>query len=381
MSWHIPVFATLVLVTPAVVIYAIKKNKILDQIGAVILCYIAGAIFGNAGVTSTDTKVLQEMTTNVSVALALPLLLFSMDIPTAFKNAGKAFLAMFLAAVAITAVAVLTFFLIKNHTEYGRYLASMAVAVYTGGTPNLAAVKAALQIPQEVYIKFHTYDALVGLFYMLFVFSLAQKFFSLLLKRDAPTDSTAAETQDSVGIENYSSLLKITAWPKLLIPLLLAFFIVGFGALLGEWVQKGGSTAVTMLTITTLGIAGSFIKPLRQIREAFSLGMYIILIFCVAVASLTDIKKLVNIDFIIMLFLVVAVFGSMAFHALLCRIFKIDTDTFIVVSVSAICSPPFVPPAASAIKRTDLIPIGLTTGLIGYGIGNYLGIGLYYLLG
>jgi uncharacterized membrane protein len=87
-------------------------------------------------------------------------------------------------------------------------------------------------------------------------------------------------------------------------------------------------------------------------------------------------KALVNIDVAIMLFIVFSIFGSMALHALLCAPFKIDTDTFIIVSASAICSPPLVPVVADGLKNREVLLSGLTTGIIGYAIGNYLGISI-----
>jgi len=54
-------------------------------------------------------------------------------------------------------------------------------------------------------------------------------------------------------------------------------------------------------------------------------------------------------------------------------------DTFIITSVSAVCSPPFVPGVAAALKNKAIIISGLTTGIVGYAIGNYLGIFFAYL--
>ena len=79
-------------------------------------------------------------------------------------------------------------------------------------------------------------------------------------------------------------------------------------------------------------------------------------------------------------FVLFCIFGSLLLHALLCRIFKIDTDTMIITSTSAICSPPFVPVVANALKNKEIILSGLYTGIIGYAIGNYLGISFSYFL-
>jgi uncharacterized membrane protein len=50
-------------------------------------------------------------------------------------------------------------------------------------------------------------------------------------------------------------------------------------------------------------------------------------------------------------------------------------------STAAICSPPFVGVTAMAIKRPSLIAPGITAGLMGYALGNYLGILVFKLFG
>jgi uncharacterized membrane protein len=61
-------------------------------------------------------------------------------------------------------------------------------------------------------------------------------------------------------------------------------------------------------------------------------------------------------------------------HALLAKIFKVDADTLIITSTALICSPAFVPMMAGSLNNRSIILGGLTVGIIGYAIGNYLGI-------
>lgn len=60
--------------------------------------------------------------------------------------------------------------------------------------------------------------------------------------------------------------------------------------------------------------------------------------------------------------------------------FKIDADTLIVASTALICSPPFVPVMAGVLKNKQIIVTGLTIGIIGYALGNYLGVSIAFLL-
>ena len=75
-----------------------------------------------------------------------------------------------------------------------------------------------------------------------------------------------------------------------------------------------------------------------------------------------------------------AVAGSLGLHACLCKLARVDADTFMATSVAAVCSPPFVPMLARVLNNPATLFSGMTTGIIGYALGNYLGISLGLLL-
>jgi uncharacterized membrane protein len=74
------------------------------------------------------------------------------------------------------------------------------------------------------------------------------------------------------------------------------------------------------------------------------------------------------------------IYGSVALHLFFCWLFRVDVDTAIISSGAAIMSPPLLGPVADAIGNRQVLISGLTTGIIGYAIGTYLGIGLAHLL-
>ena len=57
---------------------------------------------------------------------------------------------------------------------------------------------------------------------------------------------------------------------------------------------------------------------------------------------------------------------------------KIDADTVIISGSALICSPPFVPVIAGALRNREVILTGLAVGIAGYAVGNYLGIIIAY---
>jgi uncharacterized membrane protein len=141
-----------------------------------------------------------------------------------------------------------------------------------------------------------------------------------------------------------------------------------------------GGSALVIVTLTTLGILLSLIPRVQGMRLAYKAGMYLIYVFCFAVASMASFDKLMNLDASAVIFLIGTVVGSLSLHALLCKLARIDSDTFMVTSMAAICSPPFVPLMARALGNRSTILSGMTTGIIGYALGNYLGISLGLLL-
>jgi uncharacterized membrane protein len=137
---------------------------------------------------------------------------------------------------------------------------------------------------------------------------------------------------------------------------------------------QGAFMVVFILMLTTLGIGCSFIRPIHNLKHSYDLGMYFIYIFCIVVASMADLTSLDLVGGLhLMGYLLFAVFGSLTIQAILARIFKIDADTMIIASVTFINSPPFVPMMVAAMKNKSVLVTGLTLGIIGYAVGNYLG--------
>ena len=138
---------------------------------------------------------------------------------------------------------------------------------------------------------------------------------------------------------------------------------------------------VLILCLTTLGIAASFWKPLKRRKHGYDIGMYFIYVFSVVVASMADLRNLDAGGSLRLLgWLSFVIFGSLLLEILLAKLLKIDADTMTVSSVAYICSPPFVPMMAAAMKNRSVLAGGLAVGVVGYAAGNYLGFLMAQLL-
>lgn len=385
-------FAYLVvfLVTPAIVLWMVAHWRIARWFGTVILCYGAGLWLSVLGLVPETVFTLQRQLADLCVALALPLLLFSLDIRQWGAGAGKALLSMFLACASVVTLASTLFFVFREMgVESASHFAAMSIGVHTGGTPNLAAIQSGLGIPHSEYLVFHSLDTLVGTGYLLAMLTFGIPLFRLLLHHTVPPgqgDSKGGESHDdSLFDDDYTSFRAKGAAIEIAKPMALAVMVVllakAFSLIASQWMGSEASSAVMIVAITSMGIGLSLLPGIQALRFAYKIGMYLIYVFCFVVASIASMEQLIAVDWRVAAFLFCALFGSVALHCFLCRLLKIDADTFVITSVAAICSPPLVPMVARALGNPTMILAGMTAGILGYAVGNYLGISLGLLLG
>jgi uncharacterized membrane protein len=275
------------------------------------------------------------------------------------------------------------YFLFGVHLPSAANTAGLMVGVYTGGTPNLASIRTALGIEAETYLLVHTYDIAIGAAFFLVIISVAHRLLRLVLP-SFPREGYKRVSQtirDAEGIDNYGGMLTRKYGGPLLIALGLSVLIFAIGGLLSLVVPEGMQMAVVILAITSFGILFSMVPRIHNIEKTFQLGMYFIVVFCMAVAAMADLGQLFTLDNLNLLFYVLWVyFGSLLLHVLMSAIFRLDADTVLITITALLYSPPFVPVIAGAIKNRDIILSGVTVGIIGYAIGNYLGILLALML-
>jgi uncharacterized membrane protein len=378
-------YTVLFLVIPAALIWLTHHQGWASRIGIIALCYIAGLLCGNMGLVPVAVLPVQQAFVDVSVVMALPLLLFTLDIRQWSQVAGKAMLSMIFATASVVTLAASLFFVFRGQgVESASHFAAMSVGVYTGGTPNLAAIKAGLDIPHSDYIVFHSLDTLAGAVYLLFMLSLGIPLFRKLLGRPLPLADKGPDEAHPFESDDYTELLAPKARIQIIKALALAMLVValalGLAELLAAVFSVARSSATVIVALTTGGILLSLIPQVRNLYLSYKLGMYLIYVFSFVVASMASLDTLAQVDLTVVVFLLGTILGSLLLHALLCKFARIDSDTFMVTSVAAICSPPFVPMIARALGNPGTMLSGMTTGIIGYALGNYLGISLALFL-
>jgi len=367
---------------PAFIVWITLKNKTLDKIGAVVISYIIGLIIGNLGLIPEQYLGFQETVSEVVIAIAIPLILFSSELKKWFKLIKTTIISLILGLVSVVIVVYVGYFFFNGKIDEIWKMSGMLVGVYSGGTPNLAALKSALDISQETYIITHTSDLVISGIFLLFILSIGQRTFELILpKFSVKEKSNLATFENKINdFNDFSNFLSKQNLLHSFLGVLLAAAIVGFASLLGSGFNEL-ATVVTILTITTLGIAASSIKKIRTLKKTFPNGMYLIYVFSLIIASSADFRAFFQMESLhIFLYALFVVLGSLILHTLLSKIFKVDADTLIITTIALVYSVPFIPVVAGALKNKYIIISGIVVALIGYAIGNYLGIFVAYSL-
>ena len=373
---------------PVLVIYLCQRFPLLDKISAVMLCYAAGIIAGNLGfmtggrvnIVPQGFSGVQEYFFVITIALALPLIFFSIDIRKWFSVAGKTVFSFALETVAVVIAAATGYLIFKDMVGAETWkVAGMLIGVYTGGTVNLGAIGTALNTDKTVLAATQIADIVVSLAYLVLVLTLLQR----ILLKFLPAFKYAGAAASEEEVQDYNSYSGFFNRAHLLplagaLGLSMAILAVGVG--LTFIFPKDTALVVAVLAVSTLGIAFSFIPRIRKIPMTYQFGQYFILIFCLVVSSMSDLSRLFGTELPLLGMVCWAVFVSLGIHIFLAWIFKIDADTVIITSVAGIYSPPFVPLVARVLKNKDIVVSGVLTGIIGWVIGTYLGIAVAYIL-
>jgi uncharacterized membrane protein len=340
----------------------------------IVLCYAAGILLSI--INKERVNLFFNVATWISqfsILVAIPLLLYgssSIKRLSGYKRLGLSFFFASLSS-AISCFTVAWWFQ-NDHTSFAQ-IGAMLTGLYIGGTPNMQAIGFALKGDPKLTVQLTAADALIGGSYLVLLTSIVPVLTSYVLPRFKETvandDPISISTPIKMERRDYFILLFFTlGWLSVLLGLLYTF-------------KQIDNTAIILFFITGISIILSFLKFIdKRSASSFKLGEYLLLVFALSLSiqgKWSDITRGSNLLFIIT---AASMYGSIGIHLILSKLFRIDRDTFLISSTAAIYGPPFVTQIASVIKNKYLLMPGILAGLLGYAIGNYVGLAVYYLL-
>jgi uncharacterized membrane protein len=168
--------------------YARDRIRGFGFVNPLIAAYIIGIVLGNTLLRGERFLPLLDTIATAGVLVSIPLMLFNLNLRTVGKTAGKALLGITLAGVSILVTVVIAWGLFGSKIPG---VAGLLVAVYTGGTPNLAAIRTATGIDNDLYLAVHAGDVFIGAIYVFFMITVARRLLGKFLKAPVPDAESA----------------------------------------------------------------------------------------------------------------------------------------------------------------------------------------------
>ena len=376
------VLTILLCVLPAGVVWLCNRVSVLGKLGPIMVLYAIGMVVGNLPALGAYLKPLQDVLPNVMIPLAIPMMLYGSRFSR--HEAGLQLRIVVSGFLSVCVAVVVGYLLFGRNVQEGAEVGGIITGMYTGGTLNAAALQVIFRIKSEMFVLINSYDIIISFLYFVFLFSVGIKMFRALYgqSRKSVAEGTSADEMQSADTSSqYHLLLQRSGLRQLARIVAVTLVVVAVSALVALAFSEEWFMVVFILMLTMLGVASSFIKSVREMTLSYDVGMYLIYIFSLTIASMADFSSLdlrggIN-QFA---FMTVAVILSLLIHAVVCRLMRVDADSMMISSVAFINSPPFVPMAAVAMRNKSVIVTGLGAGIMGYALGNHLGVVMAELL-
>jgi len=351
------------------------------KMGASLLALAFGAILTNTGVVPAASPVYDTISGPVT-SLAIAWLLLSVDLRD-LKSAGRPMLIAFGLAAAGTALGALIGALVFSGAfgDDTWRLAGTLTGTYTGGSVNFVSVGRAVALPDSLFAGANAADALTTGIWLAVTLT-ASVWLARILGipgRQAsppPEVDLGAETPKDAAAER-AALHPFFA--RVRFSTLDAGALLAVGLLLlwvAQWLGGVIPGVPSILWLTTLALVVGHATPMGRTPGAMQLGNLALHLFFVIIGIYSRIADIAAVGVEVFLFtlLVVGVHGVVVYGG--GRLARIDVGTLSVASQAAVGGPSSALAVAVSREWRGLILPGVVVGLLGYAVGNYLGLGV-----
>lgn len=348
-------------------------------VGATLLVIVFGAAVSNAGFVPFESPVYTIISGPVT-SLAIVWLLFAVDVRD-LKDAGPSMLAAFLIAVGATAVGAVVASLVFQGSFGGDTwkLAGVMTGTYAGGSLNFVAVGRELDFPPALFSAATASDAAVTAIWFgatLTLPLLLGKYYPAP-RHDHQTSRADPESADADPLADHpffaQAPLRVL---DLSVLLALGFALLWAAELVGILLPAIPS----VVWLTTFALAVGHTPWVRRLSGAMHLGSLGLHFFLATIGIASRFSEIARVGPEVFWFtaLVVLIHGVVVYGG--ARLARLDVETTSVASQAAVGGPSSALALAVGREWKALVLPGVMVGLLGYAVGNYLGLGVAYLM-
>jgi uncharacterized membrane protein len=369
----------LLFLTPWLLSKAEIKIKPLKLTGIVVNCFLFGSLIGHLFADDKINTMVNQVA-EVVVLLGLPLLLFSSDIMGWMKLAKTTVIAFTIHILMVVLFCLIFGFIFRSHHPDVWKASGMLTGIFIGGTPNLIAVGKALELSMENILIVNAAEMVTGGIFFFFIMSFGIRIAGRFL---IPFDHSQTKDQEEDWQKEENHFYRLKQSKKVisfLISLSISLIVVGLSVGISFLLWKKIDVITVMMSLSAIAVFFSLNKKIRHIPGSTIFGNYLLNVFCVAIGSMARVDQIKSDSMIFLVLCVCILICVFIFDLILCRLFKVDRDTCITTMIAGVFGPPFIPPVCEGLKNSAMIIPGVSSGLVGFAVGNFLGLLVSYLL-
>ena len=349
-----------------------KRHKTLRKLGAGGLAILIGIILSNSGLI-TDESPTYDFLMSYGVSAAIIFILLSVDIKS-IKDAGPTMLKAFALGAIGSALGSFSMALLL-HSSLGSEtwkLAGQFTGTYIGGGMNFAALGRAFQTSPDLFTAGIAADVIITSVWLLVC--LAAPAF---LDKSAPSVIAESGNQNSYTLEKslYHSNGDV---PVIHIAVLIT--IVFAAIFVAEQLAAQFTFLPEILWLTTVVLLVAQIPYVKNISCGAMLGNYLLLLFLASNGAKSLVANIVDVGPAVFYFATGTIFIHGLFIFGVGWLMKINGGTLAVASQANVGGPSSALALAGARGLPKLVLPGIAVGLLGYAVGNYLGLGVAHLV-
>ncbi|MDX1476598.1 MAG: DUF819 family protein [Saprospiraceae bacterium] len=304
------------------------------------------------------------------VPVAIPLLLFQVQIGRLFREAGRMLGIFFIGSLGVVIGACTAAGLLALGPEEYK-VAGVLIGTYTGGSVNFMGVAATLDFLQSpLFAPTIAVDNVFTNFYIMFLFLLPSA--GWLVRRYAPvpiaTDGAKDEQEARVfNLESMTTCLTI-AFAVFALARLTAPIIAG-------WLGTDINLEILLITIYMIALANGFPGFMRQLSTvAFDLGMFFLYVFLAVIGAAADLREIFTSAPGILLFAALVLVVHFLVSMVAGKLLGYSLKEILVASCANAGGPSVAAPMAASFGMRQAVTPAILVAIMGYVIGTFLGV-------
>ncbi len=336
------------------------------KVGASLVILGLGALVSNLGLVPLASPVYDAIWGPIT-SLAIVWLLFAVDLRDLRLAGPRMLLAFVLALVGTAAGAVVATLLLSGFFPGDAWrLAGVLTGTYSGGSLNFAAVGRAVELPPSLFAATTAADNILTALWM---------GVTLLLPLGVLGAASARDSNTGVGdtIEEVPNLGEARFRPAHFLTLLaLGLALIQGSERLGQALPQ----LPTVLWLTSLALLIGQVPLVRRLEGSMAYGLLALNLFFVLIGIGSRFSEIRSQGPMILVLVALVVLLHGLFLFIGARLCGLRLPEAAVASQAAIGGPSTAMALASARGWAHLNLPGMVVGLLGYAVGNYIGIGI-----